>query len=155
MCAQAHAAAVVVRHHVAGRRRRAPWPRAHPRATPPRPSSTFPTRTIGDSCVYVEIPSSRAISSFRNCVSGQQVRACFSGDPTVGSAIFLLRRNLVLWSRLRQLVTSPSQLRFAYRQFRCTAGILFKEENAMCYILWYCIDDLALASEEAPAGNLA
>ncbi|KAJ6849552.1 hypothetical protein M6B38_267560 [Iris pallida] len=25
----------------------------------------------------------------------------------------------------------------------------------MCYILWYCIEDLALAPVEAPAGNLA
>ncbi|KAJ6832772.1 putative formin-like protein 18 isoform X2 [Iris pallida] len=84
------------------------------------PSS--PTRTIGYSCISHEIPSTRARAKSRIGAPSQRFRADFLVNPTVGSAISLLRRNLVSWSRLRQLVTSPSQLRFVHRQFWCIAG---------------------------------
>ncbi|KAJ6792317.1 putative proline-rich receptor-like protein kinase PERK13 [Iris pallida] len=47
----------------------------------------------------------------------------FFGDPTVGSAISSLRRNLVSRGQLRQLVSPPPQLRLACYQFRCEAGL--------------------------------
>ncbi|KAJ6814883.1 putative formin-like protein 18 isoform X2 [Iris pallida] len=37
----------------------------------------------------------------------------------------------------------------------CSRQVYFSRRKTLCYILWYCIEDLALAPEEAPAGNLA
>ncbi|KAJ6831347.1 putative formin-like protein 5 [Iris pallida] len=59
----------------------------------------------------------------RNRVPSQRLRAHFSGDPTVGSSISSLRRNLVSRGQLRQLVSPLPQLRLACYQFLCEAGL--------------------------------
>ncbi|KAJ6842519.1 pollen-specific leucine-rich repeat extensin-like protein 3 [Iris pallida] len=99
-----------------------PIPGAPYAAFPWRPTSSG-TRRRGDLYVLNEIPSARASSEFRIRAPSQPLCARFLEDPTVGSAISPLRRNLVSRGQLRQLVSPPPQLRLACYQFRCEAGI--------------------------------
>ncbi|KAJ6815256.1 putative LRR receptor-like serine/threonine-protein kinase [Iris pallida] len=93
-----------------------PGPGAHMGLLPWRPTSSG-TRRRGDSCVLNEIPSACASLELKICAPSQQLHACFPENPTVGSAISSLRRNLVLRGQLRQLVSPPLQLRLVCYQF--------------------------------------
>ncbi|KAJ6819112.1 proline-rich receptor-like protein kinase PERK12 [Iris pallida] len=86
-----------------------PMPGAPYAAFPWRPTSSG-MRRRGDFCVLNEIPSTRASFELRIGAPSQQLRVRFYGDPTVGSAISSLHRNLVSRGQLRQLVSPPPQL---------------------------------------------
>ncbi|KAJ6818785.1 putative formin-like protein 5 [Iris pallida] len=134
------------RHRRRGRRGRPPMPGAPYAAFPWRPTSSG-TRRRGNFCVLNEIPSTRASFELRIGAPSQQLRARFPGDPTVGSAISSLRRNLVSWGQLRQLVSPPPQLCLACYQFRCEAGLCgFSGTSYTCQlfrlsrrIAWRCL----------------
>ncbi|KAJ6800927.1 putative F-box protein isoform X1 [Iris pallida] len=100
-----------------------PGPGVHMGLLPWRPTSSG-MRRRGDSCVLNEIPSACTSLELRICAPSQQLRTHFPRNPTVRSAISSLRRNLVLWGQLRQLVPPPSQLHLACYQFLCEADCL-------------------------------